>query len=115
MLARCVAVCVAVFSNIVTSKEIAALLVTPPEIISGIYLSLLHRNSVVTNRLYPIRHMGKAGIANFAHVRLRKAKLTAVKLPCCSLCCSFSVTHSTHGSRFPVPSYGRAKPESIII
>jgi len=88
-------------------------MVTPPEIISGIYLSLLDRTSVVTNRLYPIRHMRKVGITNFAHVRLCKAKLTAVKLPCCSLCCSFSVNHSTHGSRFPVPSYGRARPESM--
>ena len=35
MLARCVAVYVAVFSNIVTSKEIAALLVTPPGIEPG--------------------------------------------------------------------------------
>ena len=62
-------------------------MVTPPEIIRGIYLSLLHRTSAVTNRLIPIHHMGKAGITNFAHVRLCKAKLTAVK--------SFSV-------RFPV-------------
>ena len=61
-------------------------MVTPPAIISGIYLSLLHRTSVVTNRLYPIRHMGKAGITNFAHVRLCKAKSTAVK--------SFSVRFS---------------------
>ncbi len=64
---------------------------TPPEIIRGIYLSLLHRTSVVTNRLYPIHHMGKAGITNFAPVRLCKVKLTAGK--------SFSV-------RFSVRSIG---------
>ena len=64
-------------------------MVTPPAIISGIYLSLLHRTSVVTNRLYPIRHMGKAGITNFAHVRLCKAKLTAVKAFCFCFCFCF--------------------------